>query len=204
MAWQSIVAFWAVSLAFILTPGADWAYAIAAGIRDRTVLPAVGGMLGGHLATTLVVATGIAAVLSGSPHVLTVLTACGALYLVWLGIGTLRNPPTPQAADRGADISWIRRAGKGFGISALNPKVFLLIVALLPQFTSDRYGWPIGWQIAALGAVHLIGCAAVYLGVGVGARRVLGARPSATRFVARVSGFAMIGIGAVLLAEHFL
>ncbi|MEU7747462.1 hypothetical protein [Nonomuraea sp. NPDC049158] len=42
----------AVSSAFVVTPGADWAYAIAAGLRHRTVLPAVGGLLIGHLAAT--------------------------------------------------------------------------------------------------------------------------------------------------------
>ena len=42
--WSAVVAFWAVSLMFVLTPGADWAYAIAAGLRHRTVVPA--GCLG--------------------------------------------------------------------------------------------------------------------------------------------------------------
>ena len=50
----TVVAFWAVSLVFVLTPGADWAYAIAAGLRHRTVVPAVGGLLAGHLAATAV------------------------------------------------------------------------------------------------------------------------------------------------------
>ncbi|NDK90031.1 LysE family translocator [Gordonia desulfuricans] len=204
MAWQSVAAFWAVSLVFVLTPGADWAYAIAAGVRDRTVVPAIGGMLGGHVLATVVVATGIAAVIAGTPEVMTAVTVTGALYLAWLGIATLRHPPTPQIAETSGDISWIRRAGKGFGVSALNPKVFLLIVALLPQFTTAGSGWPIGWQITALGAVHLIGCAAVYAAVGLSARRVLRARPSAARMVARVSGVAMIGIGAVLVLENVL
>lgn len=43
MAVGTVAAFWAVSFLFVLTPGADWAYAIAAGLRHRTVVPAVGG-----------------------------------------------------------------------------------------------------------------------------------------------------------------
>ena len=31
MAVTTLAAFWAVSVLFVLTPGADWAYAIAAG-----------------------------------------------------------------------------------------------------------------------------------------------------------------------------
>src|SRR5215207_7749902 len=61
-----IAAFWAVSFLFVITPGADWAYAIAAGLRHRTVLPAVGGLLAGHLAATAVVAAGVGALVARS------------------------------------------------------------------------------------------------------------------------------------------
>ncbi len=64
MAGGTVAAFWAVSFLLVITPGADWAYAIAAGLRHSTVLPAVGGLLTGHLAATAVVAAGAAAVLA--------------------------------------------------------------------------------------------------------------------------------------------
>ena len=126
----TVVAFWAVSLLFVLTPGADWAYAIAAGLGHRTVLPAVGGLLVGHLAATVAVAAGVAALVARSLMVLTVLTVVGAAYLVWLGIATLARPSALDAsAERPAD-SWVRQAMKGAATSALNPKVFLLFLAL--------------------------------------------------------------------------
>ena len=44
---------------FVITPGVDWAYAISAGTRHRAaVVPAVTGMLAGHLTATVVVAAG--------------------------------------------------------------------------------------------------------------------------------------------------
>ena len=46
-----------------------------------------------------------------------------------------------------------------------------------------------------LGLVHIANCAVVYTGVGIGARRVLRARPAAARWVSRISGAAMIVIG---------
>ncbi|OZC42521.1 lysine transporter LysE [Rhodococcus sp. WWJCD1] len=202
MTLGSIAAFWAVSALFVLTPGADWAYAISAGLRQRSVLPAVGGMLTGHLIATLVVAAGVAALVAESPNVMTGLTVVGALYLAWLGIGAVRNPPAPRADMDAASTSGVRQAFTGVGVSVLNPKVFLLFLALLPQFTSRAAGLPVSAQIVVLGLVHIASCAVVYVGVALGARRVLSARPQAARVVTRLSGIAMIGIGAVLLIEQ--
>lgn len=41
------------------------------------------------------------------------------------------------------DESWVRQAAKGAGISGLNPKVFLLFLALLPQFANPHAPWPV-------------------------------------------------------------
>jgi len=204
MAGGTVAAFWAVSFLFVVTPGADWAYAIAAGLRHRVVLPAVGGLLAGHLAATAVVAAGVGALLARAPLLLSVLTALGAVYLVWLGIGMLARPALPQAGVDETPRSWLRQAAKGAGISGLNPKVFLLFLALLPQFTDPNAAWPLALQIVVLGLVHVTSCAVVYTGVGTGARRVLRARPAAALAVTRCSGAAMIVIGVVLLGEKLI
>ena len=130
----TIVAFWGVSMLFVLTPGADWAYAISSGLRHRSVVPAVGGLRSGHLLATVVVAAGVAALLAGSRTMLAVLTVAGAGYVIWLGVGMLRHPASVHAHPEEAAGSTWRQAIKGFGISGLNPKVFLLFLALLPQF----------------------------------------------------------------------
>jgi threonine/homoserine/homoserine lactone efflux protein len=135
---------------------------------------------------------------------MTVLTAAGATYLVWLGIGMLAHPATPRAHTQESAGSWLRQAAKGAGISGLNPKLFLLFLALLPQFTDRNAAWPIPAQIVVMGLVHVANCAVVYTGVGTGARRVLRARPTAAYAVTRFSGTAMIVIGVVLLAEQLI
>jgi threonine/homoserine/homoserine lactone efflux protein len=201
----SVAAFWLVSFLLVLVPGADWAYAIAAGLRDRTVLPAVAGLLAGYVALTAAVAAGLAALVARSPLVLTVLTALGAGYLIWLGLGTLARPSTPHAAeDAEAAGSWVRRTMRGAGISGLNPKALLLFLALLPQFARHGAAWPFAAQIVLLGLVHTANCGVVYTGVGTTARRVLRTRPSVARAVSRCSGAAMLVIGLALLAERLL
>jgi threonine/homoserine/homoserine lactone efflux protein len=204
MAIGTVMAFWAVSFLLVLVPGADWAYAIAAGLRDRSVLPAVAGLLAGYVALTAVVAAGVAALIARSPVLLAVLTTLGALYLLWLGATTVARPSAPRAAAEQSSQSRVRRAAKGAGISGFNPKALLLFLALLPQFITRSASWPVAAQIALLGLVHTANCAMVYTSVGVTARRVLRTRPATAAVVTRCSGAAMIVIGIVLLAERLL
>ena len=204
MALGVLASFWVVSFLLVLVPGADWAYVIAAGLRDRSVLPAVGGVLFGYVALTAVVAAGTAALVARSPLVLTALTTLGALYLLRLGITTVARPAVPEAGAQAQSGPWLRRAVKGAGISGLNPKALLLFLALLPQFATRGGAWPTAVQIAVLGIVHTANCAVVYATVGATARTLLRARPAITRTVTRCSGVAMIAIAALLLAERLL
>ncbi|ALE75079.1 lysine transporter LysE [Pseudonocardia sp. EC080610-09] len=199
----TVVAFWGLSLLLVCTPGADWAYAIGAGVGQRSVLPAVAGLMAGHLTLTAAVAAGMAAVMAGSPTILTALTAIGAAYLVWLGLSGLTRPAGAVPGATVETASWLRQVTKGAGISGLNPKALLLILAVLPRFTDPASSWPAGIQMLVLGAVHVVTCGVVYIGVGIGARRLLAARPTWSRLVSRVSGAAMVVLGAGLLVGQF-
>lgn len=201
MNFALLAAFWAVSMMFVITPGADWAYAISAGMRDRAILPAVTGLVLGHLVATFLVAAGVGALITSVPFALTALTLIGASYLVWLGIGLLRNPPTPSVPDDACSISSARWIAKGFGISGLNPKVILLFLALLPQFVDTKAPWPIPTQIFALGLLHVINCSVVYVAVGNAARMVLRTRTLTAKAVGRVSGTAMIVLSILIATD---
>ena len=203
MAISVLTAFWAVSLLFVITPGADWAYAISAGMRGRWVMPAVAGMLSGHLLATLVVAAGVGSLVAGHPLALMLLTLAGCTYLLWLGGNLLLSPAVPQAGQGGVGDSGSRWAFKGFCVSGLNPKVFLLFLALLPQFTDPQSSWPVPLQIVLLGLVHLCSSLVVYTLVGYGAKRVLGSRPGAARMVGRLSGVTMIVVAMLLVVGQF-
>lgn len=108
----------------------------------------------------------------------------------------------PIASDE-SDITG--RAGwavKGLCVSGLNPKVFLLFLAVLPQFTDKHGSWPLPVQMIAMGMVHLVSCGAVYFLVGYGARIVLKSRPRLAKGVSRVSGILMIIIALMLISEQ--
>lgn len=67
MEMSLIASFWVVSFLLIMTPGADWAYAISAGINGRRVVPAVMGLMSGHLLATIVVVAGVGVLIAGHP-----------------------------------------------------------------------------------------------------------------------------------------
>jgi threonine/homoserine/homoserine lactone efflux protein len=197
-------AFWVVSLLLVLVPGPDWAYAVAAGLGGRPVVPAVCGLVLGYVALTAVVAAGVAAVVVRTPAMLSGLTVAGAVYLTWLGTATVRT-----AGGTGAPAAPRRHGARsallaGAGTSGLNPKGLLLVVALLPQFTDTAAPWPLAVQTVVLGLVHAANCGAVYLAVGLLARRVIRTRPSVTRAVTLLSGVVMVILGVALVAERFV
>jgi threonine/homoserine/homoserine lactone efflux protein len=202
MTLSVFTAFWGVSILFVITPGADWAYAISAGLKHRVVVPAVGGLLSGHLLATMVVAGGVGTLIAGHPVIMSVLTVAGAGYLLWLGANMLARPSTPRADEIQVSGSWVRWAFRGLCVSGLNPKVFLLFLALLPQFADATAPWPVPMQMIALGLVHTFSCGVIYLLVGFGSQAVLRARPGAARRVSRFSGAVMIVIALVLLIEQ--
>jgi threonine/homoserine/homoserine lactone efflux protein len=210
MTLDSVLAFWGVCALLIAVPGADWAFVVGAGLRGQSVVPAVAGLVLGYAGLTVVVALGVGALVARSPVALTMLTLVGGSYLIWRGVMSLARRPEPIACATHAthatqsDSTTSATVVQGLGVSGLNPKGLLLFLALLPQF-ADRHGsWPLPGQLALLGVVFTLSCGAFYLGLGAFVQAILVSRPWAARALTRVSGAAMIVIGAVLLAECLL
>lgn len=206
MAVSSIAAFWAVAALLIVVPGADWAYVIGTVLGGRSVVLAVSGIALGYAGMTIIVAAGVGVLVARTPASLIALTVAGGCYLMWLGSRTLIRPAGHDvAAGHGAAARTDRATlVKGIGVSGLNPKGLLVFLALLPQFVSPRGSWPLAAQLGILGLVFTLSCAVFYLSMGSVIRRILIARPAVARVITRVSGAAMIVIGAVLLAGRLL
>ena len=156
------------------------------------------------MVATIVVASGVGALVNSVPMALTALTVVGSVYLIWLGVSTLRQPSTIRPADQPTSDSPLRQLATGFGVSGLNPKVFLLFLALLPQFTRPDAPWSVPAQMLMLGGIHVANCAVIYLLVAATAKRLLVTRPAAGRIVSRTSGLIMTLLGAWLLTEQIL
>lgn len=98
-----VVGFLTVAGLLVATPGPDWAFVLGFAFRGQKVFPAVMGLALGYVGLTIVVATGLGAVVNRYPFVLTAVTVVGAAVLLYLGASMLRGAVLDfQAArDRG-------------------------------------------------------------------------------------------------------
>ncbi|EMQ97101.1 LysE family translocator [Paeniglutamicibacter gangotriensis] len=87
----TILGFLGVSFALAMTPGADWAYAISAGLGRHKVTSAVAGLCSGYIFHTTLIVAGMATLVASNPRLLSWITLAGAAYLLWLGISTARS-----------------------------------------------------------------------------------------------------------------
>lgn len=138
-------AFVLSSVLLNLTPGADTIYIISrslAGGRRQGIASAL-GISTGILVHTLLVALGLAALLASSPVAFGVMKWLGAGYLAVMGLRTLLSASSLLSEnEKEKSASLLRVYGQGVLTNALNPKVALFFLALLPQFVQadNPYG----------------------------------------------------------------
>lgn len=156
----SFASFAALDVLLVITPGADWAFAIAVGLKGDRVPAAIAGLAAGYLAQAVLVAAGLGALLARNADALRISTIAGAAYLLSVGIAVVKRP-APIAAARQPVLSPIRSGLRGAAVSGLNPKGLLLFFAILPQFAVANAAWPVSAQLAVLGVFHVIACSIV-------------------------------------------
>jgi threonine/homoserine/homoserine lactone efflux protein len=193
--------FLAAASIIALSPGPGILYVAArtvAGGRGEGLASSLGTAIGG-LVHVLAGAVGVSALVMASAEAFTVLKLAGALYLVWLGLKTMREARTVLPFD--APSVGNRRAFRdGVLVEALNPKTAAFFLAFLPQFV-DPAG-SVWLQFAALGlisvALNTAVDAAVVFAASRARRFVLG-RPSFVRRLRTGAGLVMAGLGVSLL-----
>lgn len=198
-----LLAFMAAALAIVIVPGADMALVMgsAAGGGRRAGLAAVAGITLGAIAHILASAVGLTALVVASPLILSLLGWLGAFYLIWLGIGFLRSPggALPGGPARGIRPARILR--DALATNLLNPKAYLFMLAVFPQFIRPD-GWAPWAQTGVLGLMLLSVSVPVYTIIALAAARAgagLAGRPGALAWLNRISGLLLVGVGLVAL-----
>jgi threonine/homoserine/homoserine lactone efflux protein len=200
-----LVAFLAVALVVICTPGPDTALTVRnslLGNRRAGIFTAL-GVSTGQLVWTLAASIGIAALLVASEPAFQALKLAGAAYLIWLGVQTLWGVVRRRSRERGLERSRPlspRQAWRQGVLSNLgNPKSAAFFTSLLPQFGDGSFVvlLALGLLYSALTLGWLVGYAVVVARAGEvlrreGVRRVLDA----------LTGAVLVAFGIRLATER--
>jgi threonine/homoserine/homoserine lactone efflux protein len=157
--------FVAVILLFLLPPGPDMAYMLAAGLEGgrRFALKAILGIGTGMSVHAAAVVIGVGNVAQSHPVLLDAVKVFGAAYLLWLAYATIRDARRMAGGPRG--VSTGRAYLRGVLVSLTNPKMILFFLAVLPQFMGEAQN--AGLQLAMLGTVNVLSEVLLYGTIGV-------------------------------------
>ncbi|MBS0535117.1 MAG: LysE family translocator [Proteobacteria bacterium] len=178
----TLLAFAAVALAMVLTPGPNMVYLIS---RSITQGPAAGlislaGVALGFVVYMLCAAFGITALIFAVPYAYDTLRFAGAAYLAWLAWQALKPGGRSPFQVKKLPVDSPRRLfAMGFLTNLLNPKIAMLYLALLPQFIEPAQS--VLAQSVVLGGVQIAISVTVNSMIAVTAGSIaafLGARPS--------------------------
>lgn len=202
-----LLAFVGVAALVIVTPGQDTALTVRntlAGGR-RAGLPTAAGVAGGQAAWTIATSAGLAALIVASEPVFQALRLVGALYLIWLGLQSLRSAfgrrPRARHARGRSELDPGRAFRQGLLSNLGNPKMALFFTSLLPQFapsTGATFAWLL--SLGLLFCLMTLVWLSAYAVAVARARHVLG-RPHVRRAIDAVTGCVLILFGLRLASE---
>jgi threonine/homoserine/homoserine lactone efflux protein len=157
-----------------------------------------GLLLGDQILMWLAVA-GVAALLKANPLVFHAVQYLGAAYLVWIGIGLLRQPRA-QGEEGGIRLTPGHYFRQAVLINLLNPKAIIFYMAFLPLFIDPaRHQGVVTFATMAL-IIFAMGLAycSVLIGVGNLLRRRILQHPRVGLWLRRVAGVFLVGFGVRL------
>ena len=207
LAPEQFLGFLLAAVLITASPGPDNLMVLGLGMskgRRQGMVFGLGCALG-CLSHTLLAVLGVSALIAASPVAFTALRVGGGLYLVWLGWNALRSQGGSRAAD-GAQAPQTLRSlfTKGLVANAINPKVVLFFLSLLPQFVIPANGQVPG-QMLALGVTFTIQAAILFglLGYFAGAIGAwLNRKPGASKWLDRIAGAVFVGLGLKLIVSR--
>ena len=199
------IPFAVATLAFACMPGPAILYMTSQTLahgRSAGLKAALGIHLGCYV--HIAAATfGLSALLQAAPAAFDVIRLAGAGYLIWLGISMLIK--STRRLEEGA----LHKPGvlrDSVVVEVLNPKTALFFLTFLPQFVDLTSGLPVWLQFLLLGCfVNLVFSLADVAAV-LAASLLLGplSAPGCQRFVLRLSGAILLGLGSTLVLQSGL
>lgn len=184
----------------IIVPGMDMLFVLANALTGGPSrgLAATGGIMLGGAVHALYGALGIGLLARFMPFLFNPLLTVGALYMAWIGVTLMKSSITVQDEGPAGSRSAWRAFRQGAITCLINPKAYLFMLAVYPQFLKPAYG-PIWIQGLIMGVMTVLTQLAVYgtLAATAGSSRsFLVSNPAATAAVGRIAGLMLVLVSA--------
>lgn len=195
--------FFLAVFGIVLLPGLDMAFVLGSALTGgrKTGLMAVGGIVAGGTCHVAMATLGISVLLKLVPGAFNALLLAGAIYLAWIGISIWRSQSAFGAVPGTGAMSPWTTFRRGLITALLNPKAYLFMLAIFPQFLRPEYGaiWlqaAVLWIVIAATQTGVYGTVAI---AGGEARLWLAGNATATALAGRVVG-SVLFIAAIFAA----
>ena len=201
---STLLAFFFASVLIVAIPGPSLLFTVgrALSVGRASALRTVVGNAAGITAQIVAIAVGLGPLVASSALAFTVVKVGGALYLVWLGVQTVRHRRGFGGVDQDArpEPTAAGAVRAGFVVGLTNAKTLVFFMALLPQFVDRTVA--VAPQLLVLGAVFAAVALVMDGAVALAASRFRDWFASSPRRMERVGGaggLMMVGLGAGLL-----
>jgi len=188
--------FFALVFGIVVLPGLDMAFVLGSTLAGgrRRGFAALAGIVAGGVCHVVMTALGISVLLKWIPGAFNALLLAGALYIAWIGLSLMRSDAAPAMRPDAPRRSHAATFRQGMLTCLLNPKAYLFMLAIFPQFLRPEYG-PIAAQALVLWLIIALNQLCVYSGLALMADRArawLQGKPEAGMLATRCVGALLI------------
>ena len=189
----------------IIVPGMDMIFVIANGLTGgrRAGIAATSGIMLGGAFHTLFGTIAVAALSTFVPQLAGPMLVIGSAYMIWIGYTLAKSAIVIDGIEASRLYRTARIFTQGLITCLLNPKAWLFILAVYPQFMRPEYG-PFWRQALVMGALTLLLQALVYGGLAFAAargREALVSKPEVTIWIGRAAGWLLMAVAVLVLIE---
>jgi threonine/homoserine/homoserine lactone efflux protein len=208
-----LIAYLTTTFLLAVTPGATTAVVVRNTLAHggRGGLAAALGSATGNTIQAIVAGLGVAVLFSRWPAAESMLRIGGGVFLIWLGVGSIRRAwrdsarldyPDSNNSGNGENSAGQNLAAyrQGLTVNLLNPAITSFYLVVLPSFMPDNA--PV-WYYAALAAAHVViafACHTVWM-LAFDRLRRGDERPSLTRALEVVTGVVLIALAINVMAS---
>ncbi|WP_428427922.1 LysE family translocator [Pararhizobium sp.] len=205
---ENLWLFFTLLFGIIIVPGMDMVFVMANALTGGRAsgLTATAGIMAGGVFHTLYAALGVGFLLHLVPELFNVLLLAGAAYIAWIGFSLARSSISIASVEPGARLSRWTSFRRGALTSLLNPKAYLFMLAVYPQFLKPEFG-PLWSQALIMAIMISLTQLAVYGSLALAAGRsrdVIVSSPRATAIIGKTVGVVLIAVAALTAWEGWV